>query len=118
MDSRHRKLHSDKQRPAPTFWPRTNALGLVMSVVVRTPEGKDRMISKGAPYTKQDEVDLILNGYIAFLDPPKETATLAIKALESHGVFVKVVIRCRDQRRYRSRYRSRYCKRVCRHDLA
>jgi P-type Mg2+ transporter len=124
----------------------------IMSVVVRTPEGKDRIISKGAPeaifprcgtfeldgeyfpmdhlilhdlmeefeelsrdgfrvlaiaskdmdarvdaahlatpYTKVDEDDLILNGYIAFLDPPKETTTQAIKALESHGVVIKVV---------------------------
>ncbi len=124
----------------------------IMSVVVRTPAGNDRIISKGAPeaifprcasfeldgehfpmdhlilrdleeefeqlssdgfrvlaiaskevparldvaqhttpYTKADESDLILNGYIAFLDPPKETATLAIKALQGHGVLVKVL---------------------------
>ena len=124
----------------------------VMSVVVRTPEGKDRIISKGAPeaifprcknfelgdklypmdhahidelkreyerlsadgfrvlaiatkdmeprgvvagdatpYSKADECDLILNGYVAFLDPPKESATAAIKALQGHGVEVKVV---------------------------
>ncbi len=124
----------------------------IMSVVVRTPEGKDRIISKGAPeaifprctnfeldgqlypmdhahidglkkeyeqlsadgfrvlaiaskdiaprgvvagdatpYSKADECDLILNGYVAFLDPPKETATAAIKALQGHGVAVKVV---------------------------
>jgi Mg2+-importing ATPase len=43
------------------------------------------------PYSKADECDLILNGYAAFLDPPKETATAAIKALQSHGVIVKVV---------------------------
>jgi Mg2+-importing ATPase len=139
----------------------------VMSVVVRTPEGKDRIISKGAPeaifprcrnfeldgtlypmehilidalrdeyealsadgfrvlaiaskdvaarstsgagtagangsvgaeqggactpYGKADECDLILNGYVAFLDPPKETATAAIAALQQHGIAVKVV---------------------------
>ena len=124
----------------------------IMSVVVRTPEGKDRIISKGAPeaifprcatfeldgenfpmdplilrdlseefeelskdgfrvlaiaskdiearesvgqhatpYTKLDESDLVLHGYIAFLDPPKESATKAIKALYGHGVVVKVV---------------------------
>lgn len=124
----------------------------IMSVIVRTPEGKDRIISKGAPeeifprcanfeldgelfpmdhghidslkkeyeklstdgfrvlaiaskdidprgvvagdatpYTKADESGLILNGYAAFLDPPKETAAAAIKALQSHGVEVKVV---------------------------
>ena len=43
------------------------------------------------PYSKADECDLILNGYVAFLDPPKETATAAIKALQGHGVAVKVV---------------------------
>jgi Mg2+-importing ATPase len=124
----------------------------IMSVVVRTPEGKDRVISKGAPeaifgrcgtfrlkgqlcsmdhlhiedlkkeyerlsadgfrvlalatkelaprapgpdgalaYGKADECDLILEGYVAFLDPPKETATAAIKALQNLGVSVKVI---------------------------
>lgn len=124
----------------------------IMSVVVRTPLGDDRIISKGAPeaifpccsnfeldgrlypmdhshieelkkeyerlssdgfrvlaiaskdvptrshasggptpYSKADEVELILNGYIAFLDPPKETAAEAIKALQGHGIMVKVI---------------------------
>jgi Mg2+-importing ATPase len=124
----------------------------IMSVVVRTPEGKDRVISKGAPeaifgrcgtfrlkgllcsmdhlhiedlkkeyerlsadgfrvlalatkelapralapdgvlsYGKADECNLILEGYVAFLDPPKETATAAIKALQNLGVSVKVI---------------------------
>ena len=124
----------------------------IMSVVVRTPDGRDRIISKGAPedifsrckefeldgeplpmdsflieelkeeyerlsadgfrvlaiaskdiaprgvvagdstpYGKADECDLVLNGYVAFLDPPKETATAAIQALQDHGVSVKVV---------------------------
>jgi Mg2+-importing ATPase len=123
----------------------------VMSVVVRTPEGKDRIITKGAPeaifprcknfeldgqlfsmehllivelqeeyerlssegfrvlaiaskdvdpktaegvrtpYTKSDECDLVLNGYVAFLDPPKETAAAAIRVLQEHGVAVKVI---------------------------
>jgi Mg2+-importing ATPase len=118
----------------------------IMSVVVRTPEGKDRLISKGAPeailprcsefeldgelspmehiridelrreyehlgrsgfrvlaiaskdvepkgsgYGRDDEKDLILNGYLAFLDPPKDTARAAISALQQHGVSVKVV---------------------------
>ena len=124
----------------------------IMSVVVRTPEGKDRIISKGAPeaifprctnfeldgkllpmdhahidelrkeyerlsadgfrvlaiaskdvaprsvdmgketpYSKSDESNLVLNGYVAFLDPPKDSATAAIKALQLHGIVVKVV---------------------------
>lgn len=42
-------------------------------------------------YSKADESDMVLTGYIAFLDPPKETAIEAIKALRQHGVHVKVL---------------------------
>ncbi len=124
----------------------------IMSVIVRTPAGKDLIISKGAPesifskcsnfeldgallpmdhphiedlkreydllsadgfrvlaiatkevaprgtiagdttpYGKADEQNLILRGYVAFLDPPKEGAAAAIDVLQRHGVAVKVV---------------------------
>jgi Mg2+-importing ATPase len=42
-------------------------------------------------FTKADESGLILTGYLAFLDPPKETASKAIEALRQHGVTVKVL---------------------------
>ncbi len=42
-------------------------------------------------YSKEDEKDLILVGYVAFLDPPKETTGPAIIALQKHGVSVKVL---------------------------
>ncbi|HJS89401.1 MAG TPA: magnesium-translocating P-type ATPase [Steroidobacteraceae bacterium] len=38
-----------------------------------------------------DESDLLLVGYIAFLDPPKASAARAIAALAKHGVAVKVL---------------------------
>ena len=41
--------------------------------------------------TLQDESGLTLLGYIAFLDPPKESAARAIAALAAHGVSVKVL---------------------------
>jgi Mg2+-importing ATPase len=41
--------------------------------------------------SKSDECDLILKGYIAFLDPPKATAGHAIEALRKHGVAVKIL---------------------------
>ena len=117
----------------------------IMSVVVQTSEGSNRIICKGAPeeifrrctrfelegqlhpveqmllddlreecdrlsadgfrvlalafkdmkakpaYSKEDESDLILKGYVAFLDPPKDTALAAIRALQEHGVAVKVL---------------------------
>ena len=42
-------------------------------------------------YSVADEDDLTLIGYIAFLDPPKESAAPALKALAGHGVGVKVL---------------------------
>ena len=42
-------------------------------------------------YTVEDENDLVLSGYIAFLDPPKETARQAIAGLRDYGVCVKII---------------------------
>jgi Mg2+-importing ATPase len=42
-------------------------------------------------YSAADERDLILLGYIAFLDPPKESAAGAIAALAEKGVRVKIL---------------------------
>jgi len=42
-------------------------------------------------YQVADEHDLMLIGYIAFLDPPKETAVAALRALAAQGVIVKVL---------------------------
>ena len=44
-----------------------------------------------AAYSVADECDLTLLGYIAFLDPPKDTAAAAIKALGGNGVAVKIL---------------------------
>jgi Mg2+-importing ATPase len=41
--------------------------------------------------SKEDECDLVLKGYVAFLDPPKDSAGKAITALQNHGVTVKVL---------------------------
>ena len=43
------------------------------------------------PYTVADESDLVLAGFIGFLDPPKESAAPAIRALAHHGVRVKIL---------------------------
>lgn len=41
--------------------------------------------------TVDDERDMVLIGYLAFLDPPKESSAAAIKALLDHGVETKVL---------------------------
>ena len=51
---------------------------------------KDFDIKKGG-YTRDDEKDLILKGYIAFLDPPKPSAKKAILALKKLGIDFKVL---------------------------
>ncbi|MCX7080134.1 MAG: magnesium-translocating P-type ATPase, partial [Pseudomonas sp.] len=42
-------------------------------------------------YSLADEQELTLIGYVAFLDPPKESTAPALKALAAHGVAVKVL---------------------------
>lgn len=39
----------------------------------------------------KDECDMVLIGYLAFLDPPKESTADAIKALKDHGVITKIL---------------------------
>ncbi len=63
-----------------------NAEGLrVVAVAVKTlPPGQ-------TIYSVADETGLTLIGYIAFLDPPKESAAPALKKLAAHGITVKVL---------------------------
>jgi len=42
-------------------------------------------------FSVQDESELILLGYVAFFDPPKETSARAIEALQKAGVSVKIL---------------------------
>ncbi len=51
---------------------------------------KDIADKKNA-YSKDDEQDLILKGYIAFLDPPKPTAKKTIETLKALGIEFKVL---------------------------
>lgn len=39
----------------------------------------------------KDECEMVLLGYLAFLDPPKESTADAIKALKEHGVTTKIL---------------------------
>ncbi|WP_152395069.1 magnesium-translocating P-type ATPase [Paenibacillus guangzhouensis] len=57
----------------------------VIAVAIKTTAPKQD------PYGVQDESDMILVGYIGFLDPPKESAVTAIRALKENGVAVKVL---------------------------
>ena len=42
-------------------------------------------------FSVEDERDMILTGYLAFLDPPKPSAAPALKALAEYGVTTKIL---------------------------
>lgn len=48
-------------------------------------------IGKDKDFSVEDENEMVLIGYLAFLDPPKQSAANAIRQLHHHGVEVKVL---------------------------
>ena len=65
---------------------RLNEDGLrVLVVAVRRQPSRERA------YSVADEDALVAIGCLAFLDPPKDSAATAIRALHEHGVAVKVI---------------------------
>lgn len=48
-------------------------------------------IEKDRDFGVQDEKDMVLIGFLAFLDPPKQSAASAINQLHEHGVEVKIL---------------------------
>lgn len=48
-------------------------------------------VEKEGAFAVEDESDMVLLGYLAFLDPPKPSAYEAIRTLHEHGVEVKVL---------------------------
>ena len=42
-------------------------------------------------FSAKDETGMVLIGFLAFLDPPKETTAAAIRALKEYGVSVKIL---------------------------
>ena len=51
-------------------------------------------------FSVKDEYDMVLIGYLAFLDPPKESTAGAIKALKDHGVKTKILTGDNDKVAY------------------
>ncbi|MCD8318090.1 MAG: magnesium-translocating P-type ATPase, partial [Paraprevotella sp.] len=48
-------------------------------------------LNKENDFSVADEQEMVLIGYLAFFDPPKESASQAIRRLHEHGVEVKVL---------------------------
>ncbi len=47
--------------------------------------------SPAGAFGVKDESEMVLIGYLAFLDPPKESTSDAIRALKAHGVTTKIL---------------------------
>jgi len=76
----------DARKEAREFTRDLNEDGLrALAVAYRWLPAEDRT------YTVADEQDLTLAGYVAFLDPPKESARQAIAALAEHGIAIKII---------------------------
>ena len=52
---------------------------------------KRPILHRFGAFSVKDESDMVLMGYLAFLDPPKETTVEAINALAEYGVTTKVL---------------------------
>ena len=63
-----------------------NGLGLRVVAVAVKDEPPQREV-----YGVADEAGLTLVGFVAFLDPPKESTAPALRALAAHGIDVKVL---------------------------
>lgn len=63
-----------------------NSEGMRVLAVARKEFSKDYF-----GFELSDEGDMILVGYIGFLDPPKPSTALAIKALQASGISVKIL---------------------------
>jgi P-type Mg2+ transporter len=76
----------EKRREVRRVTRKLNQEGLrALAVAYRWLPAEDRT------YNVADERELVLAGYIAFLDPPKESAGQAIAALRDYGVAIKII---------------------------
>ena len=81
-----RELTPERIATAKAICERMNHQGLrVLAVAHRSFLGKEDNFSVG------DERDMVLIGFLAFLDPPKPSAASAIRQLQNYGIEVKVL---------------------------
>ena len=81
MDGKILRMDDETRRVAMSTYERHNTEGLRMIAVAQ----KNEVPDAGA-LSVADEKDMVLLGFVGFLDPPKESAKAAIKALREHGV--------------------------------
>ncbi len=86
MDGKVLPIDEGTRRMALSVYEKHNADGLRMIAVSQ----KNEVPGSGA-FSVADERDMVLIGFVGFLDPPKESAKAAITALREHGVRTVVL---------------------------
>nr|WP_101698614.1 magnesium-translocating P-type ATPase [Clostridium minihomine] len=86
MNGRVLPMDEETRRAALDVYEKHNADGLRMIAVAQKNE-----ISDSETFGVADEKEMVLIGFVGFLDPPKESAKAAITALREHGVRTVVL---------------------------
>ena len=79
-------MDDETRRAALAVYEKYNADGLRMVAVAQKNEVPD-----SNSFSVADEKDMVLIGFVGFLDPPKESAKAAVTALKEHGVRTVVL---------------------------
>lgn len=86
LDGKVSKLSKQQRDKAYAVYEKYNEEGLRMIAVAQRND-----IDEVEVFSVADETEMVLLGFIGFLDPPKESATAAVSALQEHGVRVVVL---------------------------
>lgn len=86
IDGTVKAIDEESKSEAMATFSKYNSDGLRMIAVAQ----KNEVPGSGA-FSVDDECDMVLIGFIGFLDPPKESAKTAITALKQHGVRTVVL---------------------------
>ena len=79
-------MDEETRRKALAMYEKHNTNGLRMVAVAQKNEVPD-----SNSFSVADEKDMVLIGFVGFLDPPKESAKMAVAALKEHGVRTVVL---------------------------
>lgn len=86
IDNKVVELTAETRKIAMKTYEEHNNDGLRMIAVAQKNEVPD-----SETFSVEDESDMVLIGFIGFLDPPKESAKSAIEALKNHGIRTVVL---------------------------
>jgi Mg2+-importing ATPase len=87
MNGQIKEIHADMLKDLKNEYNKLSADGFrVLAVAYKIITDRSKQV-----FSKDDETDLILRGYLAFLDPPKPSVRRAIYVLKSLGIDFKVL---------------------------